>query len=122
MVQLSHRKPSPSGNRVPVPSFFRGRLADSARGSSYGRRYTYYDAGFHIGTYHVETFELDEDVILNVTERDEETKPTATLRRVLANEDHPNGPMVQWIPPKRRRDFLRGIVDGVRGESRYAAD
>ncbi len=80
---------------------------------------TYYGVGYHLGEHHLGTFDLDEDRILVVTDHEERTKPSATLRWILANEEHPfGGDLVNVIPHARRRSFLEGLVDGVRGESR----
>jgi hypothetical protein len=41
--------------------------------------------------------------------------PTAILRRLFANERHPDGDgdLLQQIPERRRADFLCGVIEGV---------
>ncbi|MGH9257614.1 MAG: hypothetical protein ACRD3C_23900 [Vicinamibacterales bacterium] len=103
---------------APFPTFFKMQLSEAARGTKDGRRFSYYDVGFHLGQHHLATFDLNESAILDVTAEDE-ARPTATLRMVLANDSHSDAPMVHYIPSKRRRSFLEGLVDGTSGESRY---
>jgi hypothetical protein len=100
-----------------LPTFFKLHLKAAA---ARREKMTYYDVGFQLGELHVNTFDLDEDRILGVTDHEERTKPTATLRWVLANEAHPfGGDLVNMIPYARRRSYLEGLVDGVQGQSRY---
>jgi len=77
---------------------------------------TYLGVGYHLGFYHPETFELEEKGALDVTEEEITTSPSKTLRRLFKNEEHPNADFVDCIPPKRRQDFLRGLVSGVARE------
>jgi len=37
-------------------------------------------------------------------------QPSATLRRLFANEDHPKGDLVDYIPRRQRRDVLMGML------------
>ena len=41
------------------------------------------------------------------------TKPSTTLRAIFANEAHPGAEFVDFIPAKRRRQFLRGLLWGA---------
>lgn len=103
---------------APLPTFFKLQLLEASRGRTReGLRFSYYALGHHLGSHHVGTFELDEHVIAAVRCREKAT-PSATLRRVLANDAHPDAPMLRYIPPPRRRAFLEGLLDGAAGERR----
>ena len=92
-----------------LPTFFKILLQDAARG-----KHTYADVGWHLGTHHPGLFDVDEEEVLNVTNADVE-KPTATLRRLFATEEHPHAGMVDYIPARRRGSFLRGLVCATAG-------
>jgi len=38
------------------------------------------------------------------------------LRRLFRSDEHPRAEFVDLIPPKRRREFLRGLVYGLADE------
>jgi hypothetical protein len=89
--------------------FFRLHLRDAARG-----RTSYAELGWHLGRYHLDTFEVDESQALNISNWDFE-HPTRALRRLFASEQHPEAGIVDCIPPRRRAAFLRGLVCGAAG-------
>jgi len=92
-----------------LPTFFKIMLAEAARG-----KLSYADVGWHIGQYHLDTFELDEEAVLNVDEADLD-RPTETLRRLFRSEQHPEAGLVDYIPQARRRAFLDRLVMGAQG-------
>ena len=90
-----------------LPTFFKIQLAEAAQGKR-----SYLAVGRHLGYHHPEIFDLDESAVAAVTEK-EIARPTATLRRLFASDEHPEAGLVDYIPAKRRADFLRGLVYGV---------
>ena len=92
-----------------IPTFLKIQLQDAAQGKS-----SYAEVGWHLGRYHIDTFDLDEDAVLHVSNADFDN-PTPALRRLFASEDHPRADFVDLIPAKRRSDFLRGLVCGTAG-------
>jgi transcriptional regulator with XRE-family HTH domain len=94
-----------------LPTFFKIQLRGAARGGDK----SYAEVGWHLGKYHLGTFDLDEDTVLNVSTEEIERKATATLRHLFASERHPEAGLVDYIPARRRRAFLRGLVYGAAG-------
>ncbi len=91
-----------------LPSWLKYALMDASTG-----RRTYADVGFHLGK-HCQAFGIDPQDILDV-EDDGLDQPSATLRRLFANEDHPKGDLVDYIPRRQRRDVLMGMLCEVGG-------
>ena len=108
MMRQPHTRPIDTAH---LPTFLKLKLRDAARGGAT----SYAEVGWHVGHYHLDTFDLDEDAVLNVTDDEIEQHPTATLRRLFASEEHPEAGLVDYIPAKRRPTFLRGLVYGAGG-------
>jgi hypothetical protein len=88
-----------------LPTWFKIQLAEAAAGTR-----SYFGVGWHLGYHHPDTFDLDEGTEV----RDEDFKqPTRMLRRLFASEEHPKADLVDYIPSKRRADFLRGLSYGL---------
>jgi len=94
-----------------LPTFLKAQLVDAAAG-----KLTYAEVGWHLGYHNLELFDVDGEEVMKVSGQDIDKRPTATLRRLFANEKHPKGEFVDCIPAKHRRDFLRGLIEGARGE------
>ncbi len=92
-----------------LPTFFKASLREAASGHR-----SYNEVGWHLGHYHPDTFDLDEERVLRVTNA-ELDHPSAALRRLFATPEHPKAGLVDYIPVKRRGAFLRGLVCGVAG-------
>ncbi len=92
-----------------LPTFFKIQLAEASKGKR-----SYLEVGWHLGHYHPEIFELEEKGLADVTD-EEFSHPTDTLRRLFASDEQPEAGLVDYIPAKRRGDFLRGLVYGARG-------
>ena len=91
-----------------LPSWLKYALMEASTG-----RRTYADVGFHLGK-HCQAFGIDAQEILDV-EDDGLDQPSAILRRLFASEDHPKADLVDYIPRRRRRDVLKGMLCEVGG-------
>jgi hypothetical protein len=96
-----------------IPTWLKLKMSDAAQGVN---RMTYADVGWHLGRFHPETFELEERGLGDVTEEEIAKCPSQTLRRLFRSDEHPRAEFVDLIPPKRRREFLRGLVYGLADE------
>jgi len=93
-----------------LPTWLKIQLRDA---SSRRQGLTYAGVGYHLAYYHSDQFDLEEKGALDVSDEEIANSPTKTLRRLFRNEEHPRADFADYIPPKRRRDFLRGLVAGV---------
>jgi transcriptional regulator with XRE-family HTH domain len=96
-----------------LPTFLKIHLAEAAQGKR-----SYLDVGYHLGYHHPDTFDLNDGAVSAVTEEDL-ARPTATLRRLFASDEHPEAGLVDYIPAKRRADFLRGLIYGIQHLDRW---
>lgn len=94
---------------APIPSWLKYALLEAKAGKR-----TYLDVGYHLGK-HVGDFDVDEQAVLDEVDDESFARPTAALRRIFANEGHPRGELVDWVPRRRRRDVLKGMLCQVGG-------
>jgi hypothetical protein len=75
------------------------------------RRRTYANVGHHLGKHFEDFFNEDESPEMEILDVEEEdvAHPTRTLRRLFTSEGHPDGALVDAIPPRRRRAVLEGM-------------
>ena len=93
-----------------IPTWLKVQLRQAARRME-GK--TYMSVGWHLGYYHAEDFELVAEMARAITDEEIEHTPTAALRQLFRNEEHPRGDLVDVIPADRRRDFLYGLTYGI---------
>jgi hypothetical protein len=99
-----------------LPTFFKILLGETRTG-----KHSYEWLGHHLGAHHpdllVDMERFTDDEWGKLTSDDAEQHPTATLRRIFANERHPDGGFVNYIPIRKRKAFLRGFLQGEAGEA-----
>ena len=59
----------------------------------------------------------DSDLVYRADEAEVMSHPSRVLRRIFRSEDHPRGELTDFIPSKRRRRFLIGMLAGASEES-----
>ena len=99
--------------KAPLPTWLKVKLLKLSGGRRDEEK-TYAEVGWTLGYHHLESFGVDSD---NVPKFDHGAfkKASATLRAIFANEEHPHGDLIDFIPVKRRRQFLRGLLWGAGG-------
>lgn len=92
-----------------IPTWLKIKLMQVAR----REEPSYKAVGWHLGYYHGEDFNLNEEEVDKAKTVKDFPRPTETLRKIFALEDHPRAEFVNLIPAKRWRGFLDGLLFGL---------
>ena len=96
-----------------LPTWLKIQLIKVSKGDRSDGQRGYLEVGWHLGYHHLDSFDVDPD---NVPDCDDEAalaNPTKALRQIFSNEEHPRGELTDFIPLRRRREFLRGLLYGA---------